>query len=226
MSDTDTDTDTSVVDTAGVPADARDDPVRTGLAAIPAEVVIRHTCHCEAAVEPAAPGEPEEHVFTLDGHDFPYLLPGGENPEVIRVADDLYKIGVKIVLYDTYTRQVLPFTYRPTGHGVPCIPVIDGRDFPFTCDDSGFQLNFSHKMIPTLQLVFFARHVTGNIAIQDRRSGKAVYDTGGDRITAGKEECFACGDLLEDQRELLAHIDVRHPEHVRYSKHGKRYLVS
>jgi hypothetical protein len=219
------DTDTSVVGTAGVPADARDDAVRTGLAAIPAEVVIRHTCHCKAAVEPPAPGEPEEHVFTVDGHDFPYLLPA-ENPEVSRVADNLYKIGVKIILFDKDTRQVLPFTYRPTGYGVPCVPVINGRDFPFTCDDSGFQLNFSHKTLPTLQLVFFAHHVTGNIAIQDRRRGKAVYDTGGDRIAAGKEECFECGDLVDDQRELFAHIDARHPEHVRHSEHGKRYRVS
>lgn len=166
-------------------------------------------------------------MFTVDGRDFPYLLPAGENPEVIRVADDLYKIGVTILLFDKETRQVLPFTYRPAGYGgVPCVPVIDGHDFPFTCDDSGCQLNFSHKTLPTLQLMFFARHVTGNIAIQDRRRGKAAYDGGGDRIAAGKEECFECGDLVDGQRELFAHIDARHPEHVSHSEDGKRYRVS
>jgi len=137
---------------------------------IPDEVVLRHTCHCKAAAEPAAPGEPEEHVFTVDGRDFPYLLLGGENPDVVRFADNIYTISVAIILMRKETFAVLPFTYRTEDDGkMPFIPVIDGQDFPYICDDSGCTLTFSHKQLPTLRLTFYAHNVTTNVPIQDRR---------------------------------------------------------
>lgn len=225
MSDTDTDTDTSVVDTAGVPADARDDPVRTGLAAIPAEVVIRHTCHCEAAVEPAAPGEPEEHVFTVDGEDFPWPLPAERNPVVTRVADDLYRIALELLLIDNETYEYLSFGYVGPGSRSPFIPVIGGRPFPWTCTADAFQLTFSYKQLPTLRLAFFARHVSGNLPIEDRRHTQAVYNNAGDLLAAGMEKCFWCDEWVDG--DMLAHHDEKHSERVRTTPDGhKTYRVS
>lgn len=160
------------------------------IAALP-EVVIRHTCTCEGALEHPAHGAPHEHVFTVNGEDFPWYI-SERGQRVTRLADDLYSVDVEIMLLDKQLTDghhaVLPFGY-PT-YGIPYVPLIGGQEFPWPLTEDGCQLNFGHKVVPTLHLAFLARSVDTNAGVDDRRrvmSGQDIYRNGGDLIRAGDE---------------------------------------
>jgi hypothetical protein len=62
-------------------------------------VEIAHRCDCKTAVE--APGQDGvEHVFRVDGADFPWHISEG-GPVVTRLGDDLYTVAVEF-----YARRV------------------------------------------------------------------------------------------------------------------------
>ena len=132
---------------------------------IAGEVVLRHTCRCDAALEKPADDGHEQHLFLVDGEHFPYLI-SKRGPIVTRLRDDLYTIDVELYLLDKTTMTALPFGYTGAG-SVPSIPVIDGQEFPWLLTGDDCQLNFGYKTTPTLKLKFFARTVTGNYPIVD-----------------------------------------------------------
>ena len=190
------------------------------------DVVIRHTCHCKRAAETPADDQAEEHVFTVDGKDFPWPI-SERGPIVARLTGDLFSIDVEIMLLGK--PGYLPFSYVGYGGAPPYIPVIAGAEFPWILTADGCQLNFSHKMVPTLKLAFLARHVTGNMPIEDKRPDirdRAIHCSGGELIAGTKEECPWCHDLLGGFSGLFAHIEQAHPEHVRKDECGKSYRVS
>lgn len=114
------------------------------------------------------------HAFVVDGKTFPYLL-SMTGPVVIRVSDELFKISLEILLYSQDERSALSIGYAADSVGLysPNIPIIDGKDFPWVCDDSGFKVSFSHKQIPTLTLTMYARSVVGDYPIVDVRPPKS-----------------------------------------------------
>lgn len=182
-------------------------------------VVIRHICHCDGAIEHPGHDEVTEHVFTVDGEDFPWYV-SQRGPIVTQLGDDWYTVDVEIFLLDKGTKESLEFSYWPRslsqgGSSVPYIPVIGGRNFPWTCTDDEITLRFNHKMIPTLHLKFFARSVDAKgIEIEDRRpqwADRAMYRAGGDLVKDGADECCWCGDLVDNMWE---HIEREHPERV------------
>jgi hypothetical protein len=142
---------------------------------IAGEVVLRHTCRCDAALEKPADDGHEQHLFLVDGEHFPYLI-SERGPIVTRLRDDLYTIDVEIIglskdVDAEGVHHILEITYATDGgNTVPYIPVIAGKPFPWPLTDDGCQLNFSHKMLPKLNLKFYARTVTGNYPIVDGRS--------------------------------------------------------
>jgi len=61
-------------------------------------VEIRHECDCPSATVRPRGGHPE-HVFTVDGVDFPwYITESG--PSIARVFDDLYEITVTFYAHE------------------------------------------------------------------------------------------------------------------------------
>jgi hypothetical protein len=188
-------------------------------------VVIRHRCHCTPVAESPEDGT-IEHVFTVNGEDFPWYI-SERGPMVARLADDWYTVDVEILLLDKNPnsegkRETLGFRYWPTWH-VPYIPVIGGREFPWTCTDDEITLRFSHKMIPTLALKFFARSVDAKgIEIEDKRPqwvDRALYRAGGDLVKCGLDECHWCHMLTDNVHD---HIIETHPERCR----GSEVMVS
>lgn len=209
---------------------------------IPGEVLLRHTCHCDAAVEKPAPHEHDEHVFQVDGQDFPWHI-SERGPIVTHVADDLYKINVEIFLITGPADhaagkpvRALPIGYTapgmdtpPDGPGpvAPYIPLIDGQQFPWLCDDSPMQISFSHKQLPTLNLTFYARNVTGNYPIGDQRGDDEVqWCAGGSLIKDGNTRCHWCNTLVPPgdglYTALYDHIEQQHPERVRPRADGQK----
>lgn len=154
---------------------------------IPNDVVLIHTCRCSNAPEQPADDEPDKHVFTVDGTEFPWHIT--ERCAIVtRLTDDLYSIDVEIVLLDKGNiRRTLPFGYSPL-ENIPYIPVIDGRAFPWLLTADGCQLSFGHKIVPTLRLAFLARSVSTNLAVDDQRpamSGEDIFCGGGLLVKAG-----------------------------------------
>jgi hypothetical protein len=147
-------------------------------------VVIRHVCHCDSAVVEPDDDAAEEHVFTVDGEDFPWFIT--ERGQIVkRLRDDLYSIDVEIVQLDRATLATLPFDYTRTEEGcsVPSVPVIGGREFPWALTDDVMTLTFGYKVYPTLHLAFYAREVDANIPIEDLRDNpQDVFCEGGDLI--------------------------------------------
>lgn len=128
---------------------------------IAGEVVYRHVCHCENASEVPAEGEPDVHEFTVDGTEFPWYIT--ERGAIItQFRDDLFLIDVEIMLVDTDTKEYLSFGYAAPAASTPYIPVIDGQEFPWLCNDDPMVLTFGHKVHPTLALKFFAHNVIGS----------------------------------------------------------------
>lgn len=163
-------------------------------ALIPDEVVINHTCHCKTAGEAPADSGLEQHVFTVDGEDFPFWVTA-RGPVVTRVHDDLFTVDVEIILvckekvpgefhaYHPYLSVGIAAPGFPHSGSAPYIPVINGDEFPWLLTADGCQLNFGHKIVPVLRLAFFARHVTTNLTVEDRRDyGGEVFCAGGDLI--------------------------------------------
>ncbi len=157
------------------------------------DVVIKHRCHCKTADEQPADGEPDEHVFTVDGEEFPWFI--SERGQIVkRLADDLYSIDVEIVGISKDTvldgerpyHRFLEFTYNTYGGHIAYIPTIDGKEFPWLLTEAGCQINFGHKILPRLQLAFLAHNVTGNVPVDDQRvPGQNIYVNGGGFIPAG-----------------------------------------
>lgn len=111
------------------------------------------------------------YAFVVDGNAFPYLL-SESGPVVTRVSDGLFTIGLKILLFRMDTMKTLPISCVAHHSSVPNVPVIDGEEFPWLCDDSGFKVSFSHKEIPSLTLTMYARNVIGNYLVTDTRPPK------------------------------------------------------
>lgn len=164
--------------------------VKSTLEMIAGRVVIRHTCHCATAVE-RTDGD-VEHVFAVDGEDFPWLI-SDSGPTVSRVADDLYIVAVELLLIVAPPDyRVLDFAYtcEPESYvggrcSVPFVPVIDGVEFPWLLTDDGCRLKFGHKMLPELTVAFFAHHVDANIPVVDVRGDvDEVFSNGGCLIYA------------------------------------------
>lgn len=175
------------------------------------DVVIRHVCHCDTAVERPEGDEPQEHVFTIDGEEFPWLI-SDRGPVVRQLRDDFYTIDVEIAMVDKMT-----FDYLALGdHCPPVVPVIGGVEFPWLLTDDECHLTFGHKVIPTLRLVFIARNVDANIPIEDCRRGpddEAIYCAGGDLIADGKERCrYGCDELVSGS--MWDHIKQEHSERI------------
>jgi hypothetical protein len=151
-------------------------------------VVIRHVCHCDGAVEKPDCDEAKEHVFDVDGKEFPWFI--SERGQIVkRLADDLYSVDVEILEIDKDTMKTLPFEYLLDGTNmVPGIPVIGGREFPWLITEDVMTLTFGYKVYPTLRLAFLAHEVDANIPIEDcRTEQKAVFCAGGDLIRGGKD---------------------------------------
>jgi hypothetical protein len=148
-------------------------------------VVIRHTCNCKYAI--AKPVyEAEQHVFTVDGEDFPWYIT--ERGQIVkRIRDDLYLIDIEIIGLDKKTVHTIAIEYLIEDSPAPCIPVIGGREFPWLLSEHPMTLTFGHKMFPILHLAFFAREVDANIEVQDLRDEQLpVYCAGGYLIAPGK----------------------------------------
>jgi hypothetical protein len=165
-------------------------------------VVIRHVCHCDGAVEKPDCDEAKEHVFDVDGKEFPWFI-SERGPIVKRLADDLYSVDVEIMLVSKEKRDADGNTSRPHhwyldfgyatygGSSVPYIPVINGFEFPWLLIEDGCELRFGHKIVPALHLAFLAHEVDANIPIEDLRrepdEEEAIYCAGGDLIRGGKD---------------------------------------
>lgn len=203
--------------------------VYPGLDQIAGEVLLRHTCHCDDAVEKSAPHEHDEHVFQIDGEDFPWFL-SARGPIVKRLRDDLYTVDIEIFLLakEDGAFHYLDFGYAPI-YGTPFLPVINGEVFPWLLDPNGWELRAGHKRLPEIRLTFYARNVTGNYPIEDSRPDdpddlEAVYCAGGDLIAAGKDRCIECGELID---EMFEHIKTEHPQAIRIGPEGQEgYPVS
>ena len=126
--------------------------------AIAAEVVIRHICHCEGSTETPETHALTEHVFMVDGKDFPWYI-SERGPTVTRVDDELYTVDVDVILTDKETHQFLSFGYTGPNSSVPYIPVINGSPFPWLCNDAGYTLTFGSKELPLLRVAFYAHNV-------------------------------------------------------------------
>jgi hypothetical protein len=146
-------------------------------------VVIRHTCRCDGAVEKTDDDAATEHVFTVDGEDFPWYI-SERGPIVKRLRDDLYSIDVEIYELSKSDKECLSFEYRrDDACSVPYIPVIGGKDFPWLLTADEMTLTFGHKILPMLHLAFFAHEVDANIPVEDcRPDPQDVYCGGGNRI--------------------------------------------
>jgi hypothetical protein len=208
---------------------------------IPAEVVLRHTCHCDAAVEKPAPHQHDEHVFQVDGDDFPWPL-SERGPIVTRLKDDLFAVDVEIYLLGKKDGkyEYLEFGYFPTNM-TPFLPLINGRIFPWLLDANGWELKAGHKRLPQINLTFFTRNITGNYPVDDQRErwhGEAIWCAGGDRITDGKDRCWWCKELVEDlpleddgngsfTTGMDRHFDERHPDkiEIRTDSEGRQVRV-
>lgn len=186
-------------------------------------VVIRHRCHCTPVAQP--PHDTViEHVFTVDGEDFPWLI-SDRGPIVTRLADDFYAVDVEILLLnknrnDKGRHEILSFGYETyDGQMVPFRPVIGGVVFPFSCTDDEITLRFTNKILPTLRLKFLARDVDAKgIEIDDQRPqwiDRAMYRGGGDLVKDGMDECNWCQQLTPN---LIDHIETEHPERCRGSE--------
>lgn len=130
----------------------------------------------------------DKYAFIVDGEDFPWWL-SERGPIVTQVHDDLYTVDVEICLLDKTDdyHAILSFTYNDyRGLSVPNIPIIGGKDFPWLLTTDGCQLNFGHKIIPLLKLTFFARNVTSDGVIIDRRVRDDIYCNGGNLIMEGE----------------------------------------
>lgn len=151
---------------------------------VPKVVEIQHTCHCDTAVERPHDGHSDVHKFTVDGAEFPWYI-SEQGQKVSRIHDDLYVIEVDIMLLDKETRDFLSFTYDngEGSFGPPMWPIINGAKFPWLLHEDGCVLRFSSKIIPTLNLKFFALQVITNIDITDERDDN-VYCAGGGLIAS------------------------------------------
>jgi hypothetical protein len=58
-------------------------------------VTVHHICHCDAATEHPTDGEDVEHLFTIDGVEFPWHI-SDTGPVIVRLINDLYKVTVEI----------------------------------------------------------------------------------------------------------------------------------
>jgi hypothetical protein len=186
-------------------------------------VVIRHVCHCvelarqareegKSLCEPSG-HKPDEHVFTVDGEDFPWYI-SERGPLVTRLCDDLYTVDVELFGIDRETMKSLDFSYSDEGRSsVPFVPVIGGRKFPWTLAADEVVLRFGHKILPTLQLKFLALNVDAEgIEIDDQRetwNERAIYRAGGDLIRRGKDHCYYCNQWVDD---MWDHYRSRHPQ--------------
>jgi hypothetical protein len=184
---------------------------------IPDRVVIMgHEGEC-----PQGCGEHTEHSFTVDGKPFPWRLANGGVKSIRRLMDDLYVITVELLLFrpeDGY----LSFSYRsPHPSSPPCLPLIDGDDFPYLLDASGCELSFGHKQLPSLRLGFFARDVDGNMPVEDQRAGREVICNGGDILAEGDVECFYCHTLVPG-RELFSHMEREHSDKASTGPSGEK----
>ena len=156
-------------------------------------VVIRHVCHCKTAAEPPADEDKIEHVFTIDGEDFPWYI--SERGQIVtRVMDDLYVVDVEIIELckepGEHYLYTLDFGYTSDRCSVPNIPVIGGVEFPWLLTDDVMTLTFGHKQFPTLHLKFFAESVDANIPIDDQRAAhrdKEIFRNGGELIAKGAD---------------------------------------
>lgn len=166
-------------------------------------VVIRHVCHCDGAIEKPADDEAQEHVFTVDGEEFPWFI--SQRGQIVkRLFDDLYSVDVEIIQIDKETMKTLPFGWQD-------FPIIGGREFPWLLTDDVMTLTFGHKVFPTLRLAFLAHEVDANIPIEDLRPDQqSVYCAGGGLY--GKERChYGCDELI-DHSDLWNHIQETHPK--------------
>lgn len=59
------------------------------------EVVIRHVCNCKTANEHPPGGADVEHIFTVNGEDFPWPI-SERGPIVTKLDDNLFTVGVEI----------------------------------------------------------------------------------------------------------------------------------
>jgi hypothetical protein len=175
---------------------------------IPGEVVIRHVCArdmCRHAPERPADGDDDEHTFTVDGEDFPWLLTE-RGPTVSRLRDDLFVVDVEIILLtkdrgETRTGEgaycdLLSFSWvADAGTIAPAIPIIGGVEFPWLLTMDERVLTFGHTMLPKLALRFFAKNVIGNSPVEDLRPNpdvepEAVFCAGGEMIADGTVPWF------------------------------------
>lgn len=184
---------------------------------IPGRVVIMgHEGKC-----PVGCGEHTEHSFTVDGKPFPYRLANGGIQSIVRLTDDLYVITVELLLFRPEDGW-LSFSYRsPNPSAPPCLPLIDGDDFPYLLDSSGCEVKFGHKQIPTLRLGFFAHGVDGNMPVEDRRAGREVTCNGGDILVDGTVECFYCHKPVPG-RDLFDHCAAEHADQASIGPDGQK----
>lgn len=176
------------------------------------DVVIHHVCHCDTAVEHPEHDDPQEHVFTVDGEDFPWLI-SERGPVVKRLHDDLYSVDVEIVLVDKATFDYVPFV----NDWIPVIPIIGGVEFPWLLTEDECHLTFGRKVVPKLRLAFIARHVGANIPIEDCRPGHddedMIFCSSGDLISGSKERCrYGCDQVVDGS--MWDHIEQAHPERI------------
>jgi hypothetical protein len=193
---------------------------------LPDEVVIRHVCHCETATVAPNDDEDTEHVFTVDGQDFPWVI-SQRGPIVKRIRDDLYSVEVEIIGFTSGEKHEAVILSVDTTT-FPYTPIIGGKPFPWLMAEDDCVLTFSHKRLASLKLAFYTRNVTANIPIEDVRPAGEDYDEhvycyGGFAITEGKTRCNTCDKLVSGS--VIDHIESVHPEDVKVVDGQKRYYL-
>ena len=99
---------------------------------MPELAVIKHRCECADAIAP--PGEHGvEHVFTLDGVEFPWCI-SEEGPRVVRMCEGLYAINVTILVRDVEVDGVEVADPGPGHFPLPVITPTSVKDLKVVSD--------------------------------------------------------------------------------------------
>lgn len=59
-------------------------------------IKIRHRCHCATAAEPPGDDGIIEHVFEIDGQEFPWYITE-DGPEIVKLGEGLYAVSITLV---------------------------------------------------------------------------------------------------------------------------------